>query len=84
MHHFRAVHDYKINDCGFKFSVACKWCVLIKEDKDNSLQSQQSLSHQIPKVTNLAKFPPATILHYTVHTHIPSTVIVVAAVSLLR
>ena len=37
-HHFSAKHDDKINDGGFKFSVACKWHVLIEEDKDDSLQ----------------------------------------------
>ena len=36
-HHFSATCDDKVNDCGFKFSVACKWCVLIEEDKDDSL-----------------------------------------------
>ena len=30
--------DDEINDCGFKFSVACEWRVLIEEDKDNLLQ----------------------------------------------
>ena len=37
-HHFSATHDGKINNCGFRFSVACEWHVLIEEDKDNSLQ----------------------------------------------
>ena len=27
-----------MNNCGFKFSVACEWCVLIEEDKGNSLE----------------------------------------------
>ena len=35
-HHFSTTHEDKINNCGFKFSVTCKWHVLIKESKNNS------------------------------------------------
>ena len=51
-HHFIVTRDDKVNDCGFKFSVACDWHVLFKEDKDDSLQ--------------FAKVFPATVLCYTV------------------
>ena len=37
-HHFSATRDDKVNDCGFKFSMACEWCVLFEEHKDDSLQ----------------------------------------------
>ena len=37
-HHFSATCDDKINNYSFKFSVVCEWCVLFKEDKDDSLQ----------------------------------------------
>ena len=50
----------------FKFSVACTWCVLIKEDKDNSLQFAKVFL-QILKVTNSPKFSPppfCTIRYY--------------------
>ena len=32
----------------FKFSVACKWCVLIKEDKDNLLQFAKVFPNKLP------------------------------------
>ena len=51
-HHFSATRDDKVNDCGFKFSVECEWCVLFKEDKGDLLQ--------------FAKVFPTTILCYTV------------------
>ena len=35
---FNSARDDKINDCGFNLSMACEWCVLIEEDKDNLLQ----------------------------------------------
>jgi len=35
----------------FIFSVACEWRVLIKQDKDNSLQFAKVFPHQILKVT---------------------------------
>ena len=40
VHHFSTAHDVKTNDSGFKFSVACKWCVLI-------IAICQSFPHQI-------------------------------------
>ena len=36
-HHFSTTCDDKVNDCGFKFSVAGEWCFLFKENKDDSL-----------------------------------------------
>ena len=36
--YFNATRDDKINDCGFKFSMAYQWYVLIEGDKDNLLQ----------------------------------------------
>ena len=50
-----ATRDDKINDCGFKFSVACQWRVLIKEDEDNFIAIRQNsprqiLSYQFAKV----------------------------------
>ena len=51
-HNFSATRDDKVNNCGFKFSVAREWHVLFKKDKDDSLQ--------------FAKVFPATVLHYTV------------------
>ena len=62
-HYFSTTRDDKINDCGFKFSMACEWCVLIKQDKDTF---HQSLPHQILKVTNSPKFYPTTVLRYMV------------------
>ena len=64
-HHFSTTHDDKVNDCGFKFNMACKWCVLFKEDKDDSLQFAKIFPTKF-LVTNLPKFFPATILRYTV------------------
>ena len=61
---FSATRDDKIKDCGFKFSMACEWHNLIKEDKDAICQS---FPHQILKVTNSPKFHPASVLHYMVH-----------------
>ena len=54
-HYFSSTRDDKINDRGFKFSMACEWLVLIEKDKDDSLQ-----------LTNSPKFFPATVLCYTV------------------
>ena len=66
-HHFNATRDDKVNDYGFKFSMVCKWCVLSKEDKDDSLQFDKVFPCQILKVTNSPKFSPATVLHYMVY-----------------
>ena len=52
-HYFNATRDDEMNDCGFKFSMACKWRVLIEEDKDNLLQ--------------FAKVFPAKFLKLAVH-----------------
>ena len=43
----------------YKFSLVCKWCVVIKEDKDNSFQFAKNFQLQILKVT---VFP--LYLHY--------------------
>ena len=59
-----ATRDDKINDCGFKFSVACEWHILIEEEDKDAIC--QSFPHQILKVNNLLKFYPAIILHYMV------------------
>ena len=64
-HYFSATRDDKINDCGFKFSVACEWRILIEEDKNTI---HQSFSRQILEVTNLPKFYPTTVVCYTVAT----------------
>ena len=47
----------------FKFSMVCKWHVLIKEDKDDLLQFAKVFP---TKFLNSPKFLPATVLHYTV------------------
>ena len=62
-HYFSATRDDDINDCGFKFSVACEWRVLIEQDNDTF---RQSFPRQILKVTNSLKFYPAIVLRYTV------------------
>ena len=57
-HHFSATRDDKVNDCGFKFSVACEWCVLFKEDKDDSLQFAKVFPTKFLKLLICQSFPP--------------------------
>ena len=58
-HYFSATRDDKINNCGFKFTVACKWWVLIEEDNKDTIR--QSFPRQILKITNSLKFYPTII-----------------------
>ena len=62
--YFSATRDDKINDCGFKFSVACKWCVLFKEDKDDSLQFAKVFSAKFLKLPIRQSFPRH---HFALH-----------------
>ena len=55
--HCKCTRDDKINDCGFKFSVACEWSVLIK-DKDNLLQFAKVFPQQILKLLIHQSFTP--------------------------
>ena len=55
---FNTARDDKINNCGFKFSVACKWHVLIEEDKDNSLQFSKVFPTKFLKLPIHQSFPP--------------------------
>ena len=48
-----------INDCGFKFSMACKWHVLIEEDKDNSLQFDKVLFTKFLELPIHKSFSPS-------------------------
>ena len=48
--YFNATRDDKINDCGFNFSVAYEWCVLIKEDEDNLLKFAKVLPAKFLKL----------------------------------
>ena len=48
--YFNATRDDKINDCGFKFRVACQWRVLIEEGKDNLLQLAKVFSAKFLKL----------------------------------
>ena len=56
-HHFSATHDDKVNDCGFKFSMVCKWHVLIEEDKDDSLQFAKVFPTEFLKLSICQNFP---------------------------
>ena len=56
-HHFSATHDDKVNDCGFKFGVACEWHVLIEEDKDDSLQFTKDFLAKFLKLPICQSFP---------------------------
>ena len=55
---FKAAHDDKINDCGFNFSVACEWRVLIEEDKDNTLQFAKVFPTKFLKLSIRQSFSP--------------------------
>ena len=57
-HRFSATSDDKVNDCGFKFSVVCEWCVLFKEDKDDSLQFAKVFPAKFLKLPIRQSFPP--------------------------
>ena len=57
-HYFSTTHDDKVNDCGFKFSVACEWCVLFKEDKDDSLQFTKVFPAKFLKLPIHQSFTP--------------------------
>ena len=68
-HHFSTTRDDKVNDCGFKFSVACKWCVSFKKDKDDSLQFAKVFPTKFLKLV-IRQFSPTTVLRYTIYVHI--------------
>ena len=53
------MRDDKINDCGFKFSVACKWCVLIEQDKDDLLQFAKVFPAKFLKLPIHQSFSPS-------------------------
>ena len=57
-HHLSTTHDDKVNDCGFKFSTACKWYVSFKEDKDDSLQFAKVFPAKFLKLVIRQFFPP--------------------------
>ena len=64
---FNTARDDKINDRGLNFSVACEWHVLIKEDKDNSLQFAKVFPAKLLKLPIHQSFILFfTVLHYTV------------------
>ena len=57
-HYFSSTRDDKINDCGFKFSVACEWHVLIEEDKDNLFQYAKVFPIKFLKLPICQSFTP--------------------------
>ena len=54
-HHFSATRDDKINDCGFKFSVACEWRV--EEEKEDLLQFAKIFPDKFLKLPICQIFP---------------------------
>ena len=63
-HQFSAAHDDKINNCSFKFSMACNWHVLIKEGNHNLLKFTKVFPAKFLKLPICQSFPPANILSY--------------------
>ena len=63
-HHFSAAHDDKINNCGFKFSMACNWHVLIKENNDNLLKFAKVFPTKFLKLPIRQSFPHQ---HFELH-----------------
>ena len=66
--YFNATYDDKINECGFKFSVACQWYVLFKDEKDNLLQFAKVFSAKFLKspIRQSLTPPPFYATRYTV------------------
>ena len=73
-HYFSATHDDKINDCGFKFSMACEWLISNRRRQGCNLSEFSPLNSQFAKVLPRHHFALYSI--YCLHSNFQTTLFI--------